>query len=354
MLPRALVLGLLLAGTACRPGPPPAVMPEPGQLARIRHLRIVAPAAVCPGKSFAATYDGQLDDGSFLPHRLPAELLILSSPDAAPLSTGDWTPSADPLASLTAGFQLVAVLRANPAVTDTLVIPPEYSCLPRTWRFEAAEGDPGGPGVDGPPITVRVGFIRTRYFSRLVAAAIHVGDGAPVYLFADPAKVLPGDWLTIASVGGPGGWGVPGRPGRDGTHGDAGCPGTAGGPGEDGEAGGPGGPGGRGGPITIVGPSDWDLFAGLIDARSLGGPGGRGGAGGPGGRGGEGGLRSGMAAHGFCRDGPGGPPGSNGRKGRDGVRGLSGPGPRVVTVSPGDAFGDDAPDWLRALLIKEN
>jgi len=52
-------------------------MPEPGQLERIRHLRIEAPASACPGKALAATYDGQLDDGSWLPHRLPPELVRL-------------------------------------------------------------------------------------------------------------------------------------------------------------------------------------------------------------------------------------------------------------------------------------
>jgi hypothetical protein len=327
-------------------------MPSPDQLTRIRQLRIVAPASACPGKAFAATYDGQLDDGSFLPHRLPAELLVLSSPDATPFSTGDWTPSPDPLASLSAGFPIVATLRANPGVTDTIVIPPEYSCLPRTLQFQGADGNPGGTGADGPPITVRLGILHTPYFPTLVAAAIRVADAPPVYLFADASQVLPGGWLTIESIGGSGGWGVPGRLGHDGAHGESGCPGRAGGPGEDGGAGGPGGRGGRGGVITVVGPDDWDLFATLIDARALGGAGGRGGMGGVGGRGGEGGLKSGMAAHGVCADGPAGPPGAQGQKGQDGPQGLPGPHATVVTVAREDAFGADAPAALRALLIK--
>ena len=326
-------------------------MPSPDQLARIRHLRIVAPAGACPGKAFAASYDGQLDDGSFLTHRLPVELLVLASPDATPFSTGDWTPSPDPLASLTTGFRLVATLRANPDVADTLVIPPEYSCLPRVFRFRGGDVTPGATGAGGPSVTVRLGRLQTPFFPTLVAAAIRVEDAPPFYLFADASQVVPGGWLTIESIGGRGGWGVTGRLGRDGAHGESGCPGRAGGPGEDGGAGGPGGRGGPGGSITIVGPDDWDLFATLVDARSVGGAGGRGGMGGIGGRGGEGGLKSGMAAHGICADGPAGPPGSQGAKGRDGPSGFTGPRATVVTVAPPDVFGGDAPAVLRSLLI---
>ena len=324
-------------------------MPTPEQLTRIRHLRIEAPASACPGKAFAASYDGQLDDGSWLPHRLPVELLVLSSPDAKQFSTGDWTPSPDPLASLTTGFRLVATLRANPDIADTLVIPPDYSCLPRTLSITGAQGNPGAAGADGPAITVRVGFLSTPYFSTLVAATISITDRPTVYLFADAARVLPGPWLTVESSGGPGGWGRNGRPGRDGTQGGTGCPGAPGGPGENGEPGGSGGRGGVGGAITIFGPNDWNLFAGLIDARSPGGAGGRGGPGGEGGRGGAGGLHSGMAAHGLCRDGSAGSPGQDGPKGRDGARGVPGPRPQIVTVPSGDVFGPDAPPLLRSL-----
>ncbi|HZH40235.1 MAG TPA: hypothetical protein VFD85_04460 [Gemmatimonadales bacterium] len=349
MARKGILTALIAAGAACHAGPEPAVMPEPGQLARIRHLRIEAPAAACPGKAFAASYDGQLDDGSWLPHRLPVELLRLSSPNAEQFSTGDWTPTPDPLASLTTGFHLVATLRANPDITDTLVIPPEYSCLPRTFRISGAQGNPGASGADGPPITVRIGFIQTPYFATLVAAVVSVPDRPPVYLFADAARVLPGPWLTVESSGGPGGWGRNGRPGRDGAQGSTGCPGAGGGPGENGESGGPGGRGGAGGAITIVGPNDWNLFAGLIDARSPGGTGGRGGAGGEGGQGGAGGLHSGMSAHGFCRDGAAGPPGYDGQKGSDGARGSAGPRSRIVTVPSEDVFGPDAPPLLRSL-----
>ena len=342
-------VSLLLGLAACHRGPLPALTPAPAVLARIRHLRINVPKAACPGSAFAASYDGQLDDGSFLPHRLPPELLTLASPDATPLVTGDWTPSADPLASLPRGFPIVATLRTDTTVADTVVVAPEYSCLPRGLRFEGPEGQPGARGGDGPPITVHVGFVRTPYFPTLVVAAIQVADAAPFYLVADAAKVMPASWLRIESVGGRGGWGVPGSPGRNGAPGADGCPGQ---PGEHGEVGGPGGPGGqggRGGPITIVGPSDWPLFAVLIDARSVGGPGGAGGGGGAGGEGGKGGVHF-QAAHAVCVDGAVGPPGRRGTAGRDGPQGPAGPHLEVATVDPRDVFGADAPAILRSLV----
>lgn len=353
MARKGILTALIAGAAACHSGPDPAVMPEPAQLARIRHLRIEAPAAACPGKAFAASYDGQLDDGSWLPHRLPVELLQLSSPNASTFSTGDWTPSPDPLASLTTGFQLAATLRANPEIADTLFIPPEYSCLPRTIRVAGAAGNPGGPGADGPTVTVHVGFVHTPYFPTLVVAAISIADRPPVYLLADAARVLPGPWLTIETAGGPGGWGSNGRPGRDGAQGGSGCPGAPGGAGEDGQPGGSGGRGGAGGAILIVGPTDWNLFAGLIDARSTGGAGGRGGSGGEGGQGGPGGFHSGMAAHGFCPDGSAGSPGHDGPRGRDGAKGNPGPRPQIVTVPSGDVFGPDAPLLLRSLRKAE-
>jgi hypothetical protein len=324
-------------------------MPDPGQLARIRHLRIVAPASACPGKAFAATYDGQLDDGSFLPHRLPPELLRLESPDAKTLITGDWTPDPDPIASISSGFPIVATLRADPSVADTIVLPPEYSCLPRGFRFAGPAGDPGGRGGDGPPVTVSLSVVRTPYYQALIVAGIRVSSGLPYYVVTDASKVPPSGWISVVSAGGQGGWGIPGAPGKDGAPGADGCPGTPGDRGDDGGAGGAGGPGGHGGLITIVGPEDWPLFAGFVDARSEGGAGGPGGPGGAGGEGGKGGVHV-QAAHAVCSDGAKGPPGRQGTSGHEGPRAPAGSPPQIVPVSALDVFGSGAPAALTALV----
>jgi len=323
-------------------------MPEPGQLARIRHLRIEAPANACPGKAFAATYDGQLDDGSWLPHRLPTELVRLESPDARPLITGDWVPEPDPVASLDSGFKLIATLRTDTSVADTLVIPPEYSCVPRGFRFEGAPGVSGGRGADGPTVTVSIGVVRTRYYKDLVVAGIRVLDKPPFYVVGDAAKAPPSGWISVVSAGGQGGSGIPGPAGKNGDRGADGCPGDPGGTGQDGGDGGTGGQGGRGGPITVIGPVDWPLFAGLVDARSEGGRGGPGGTGGPGGEGGMGGRHPPVSRL-SCADGPIGSPGRRGSTGHDGPRGVSGPRPQIQAVDPQRVFGPDAPP---ALLVR--
>lgn len=345
--PKFPIAALLLA--ACYTGPEPAVMPEPGQLARIRHLRIEAPAGACPGKAFAATYDGQLDDGSWLPHRLPPQLVRLESPDATPLVTGDWSPDPNPINSLNSGFQLIATLRADTTVTDTLVIPPEYGCLARGFRFEGAPGEPGSRGGVGPAVSVSVGVVRTHYYQALIVAGIRVLDAPPFYVVADASKVPPSGWISVVSVGGQGGIGAPGAPGRNGDRGGDGCPGDPGGQGQDGDPGGNGAAGGPGGQVTIIGPEDWPLFASLVDARSEGGRGGPGGQGGPGGEGGMGGRHPPVTRL-SCADGPIGPSGRRGSAGHDGPRGAPGPHPQIQAQPAKEVFGRDAPLALQVLV----
>lgn len=336
---------LLLWGSACRTGAPSHQVPDPTP-AHIRRLRISAPASACPGQDFGVVYDADLDDGTI--KELPSGLVDLLGTNATPTETGQWRASADPLASVASGFRVVATLRANQRIADTVVIAPEYSCLARRYRFAGGRGDRGKRGHDGPAVTIRVGFLHTPFYATLAVAAIQVADRAPFYIVADAATILPADWLEIESVGGEGGAGDQGGPGRRGTDGLGGCPASPGGDGGSGRAGGPGGAGGSGGPITIIGPSDWPLFVGLVRPRSPGGAGGSGGAGGTGGPGGRGGLGA-EAAHGRCADGLGGRDGDAGPDGPAGPQGYAGPSPRIVVVDPGDVFGANAPSVLREL-----
>jgi hypothetical protein len=352
----ALCMPLLMVwGAACRTGTPPNQVPHPTAPSHIRRLRISAPASVCPGHDFTVVYDADLDDGTIkeldpeLPGTRPRRgILELAGTNATWTETGQWRAAADPVASLASGYRIVATLRANPRIADTVVIAPEYSCLARRYRFSGARGDRGKRGHDGPAVTVRVGFLRTPYYATLAVAAIQAADSGSFYVVADAATVLPADWLQVESVGGEGGSGDQGGPGRRGTDGGGGCPASPGGDGGNGRAGGPGGAGGSGGAITIIGPSDWPLFAGLVSAQSPGGRGGSGGAGGTGGPGGRGGLGA-EAAHGRCRDGSLGRDGATGSAGLAGPQGDPGPSPRILVADPGDVFGANAPSVLREL-----
>src|SRR5262249_46010755 len=154
------------------------------------------------------------------------------------------------------------------------------------FAFEGYAGGRGRNGGDGPDMTVRIGFARTRFYSRLIVAGIEVGEAPPFYLVADGTSIPPRDWLIVESHGGHGGQGEKGPDGRAGQKGGAGCPAKNGDDGEDGGAGGGGGDGGRGGRITIIAPNENPFLSGLVDART---PGGAAGPGGPGGDPGDGG-----------------------------------------------------------------
>jgi hypothetical protein len=109
------------------------------------------------------------------------------------------------------------------------------------------------------------------------------------YQLYDARTIPPADFIQIESRGGAGGPGMAGPHGGDGTNGAGGCPAQPGGNGGAGGNGGRGGPGGQGGQITVIVPADEPFMAGLVTARSVGGPGGPGGKGGPGGAAGKGG-----------------------------------------------------------------
>lgn len=344
--------------SACAKKPPPDFAPDPGLLARIQSLRIVTPPAVCPGQTIPTTYYAVLDDGSEIPfstrydddHPPPLHVVFLTrySPVAIALENGNWAAADDPLLSAMEGFPLQAILRHKPGVIGRVTVPPTYGCLPHVVAFEGATGDRGEGGGPGPDVAVRLALLSSPFVDRLVVAEVTVESAPPMYVLADADEVPPADWLVVGSRGGSGGRGVDGRNGRKGAAGQAGCPGTAGGAGGAGGNGGAGGAGGRGGRVTVL-VSDADPFlAGLVDARTEGGPGGRGGRAGRGGDGGDGGAAEGDGRR--CDAGPRGAAGPDGRPGPDGPDGGPGTRPQVLAVPAGSVFGARARPELVALV----
>src|SRR2546430_1889028 len=148
---------LLLA--ACSHAPPEGFAPDPGLVGQIRDIRIVtAYARTCPGSTIPTTYEAVLADGSpwpfsrtydkKLPPRLTVIFLARESPDAVSQEDGDWVAERGPLFTVTTGYRLTATLRANSRITNTVVVPPDYRCMPPTFVFS---GDAGGPGEAGEP-----------------------------------------------------------------------------------------------------------------------------------------------------------------------------------------------------------
>lgn len=345
---------------ACAHKPPPDFAPDPGLVARIQAIRIMPQAQVaCPGQQIRAEYEAVLDDGRTMPferkydkNRPPALHVVFLrrwSSEADAQEDGDWSTDPDPLASAMGGFHLNAELLANPAIHAEVAVEPEYSCVPRGFRFEGRPGGTGETGSPGPNVLVRVNLLRSPFYDRLLVAGIQVGEAPPFYVLYDADAVPPSDWLVVASAGGRGGRGVEGERGAKGTTGQAGCPGTRGGTGGPGGPGGPGASGGSGGPITVIAPSEQPFLAGIVDGRSVGGgggSGGRGGKGGPGGDGGPGIVQSGRR----CATGPAGETGEAGESGPDGPPGTPGSRPRIITVSEPDVYGARVPQGLADLI----
>ncbi len=347
--------------SGCSHAPPADFTPDPGLVGQIRELRIVmAYTRACPGAIIPTSYEAVLQDGSRVPFarsydkkhppRLHVVFLDRESPDAVTQEDGDWVTNGDPLATVSSGFRLTATLLAKPSVTRTLVIPPDYSCMRHAFSFTGEAGAAGQAGGNGPEVTVRLAVLRSPFYGKLFIAGIGVGLAPPFYVLADASTVPPADWLVIESRGGRGGAGAPGANGGDGSAGASGCPPQPGGPGGNGGTGAPGGTGGRGGRISIVAPVDDPFLAGIVDARSVGGPGGPGGAGGAAGKAGKGGQGATDANSRRCPDAADGAPGQAGGAGPTGSQG--GPGPRsvVVTIPMKDVFGVQVPPELGTLL----
>ncbi|PYO99656.1 MAG: hypothetical protein DMD60_01160 [Gemmatimonadetes bacterium] len=350
---------LLLVG--CSHRPPEDFAPDPGLVAQIRDIRIVtAYARACPGATIPATYEAVLTDGSRVPFsrsydkkhppRLHVVFLDRESPDAVSQEGGDWVAERDPLATVSTGFRLTATLRANSSIRNTIVVPPDYHCMPHTFVFSGEPGGAGEAGAPGPDATVRLGVLRSPFYDKLLVASIQVGLAQPFYVLQDASAVPPADWLVIESRGGRGGTGVTGTKGTDGSAGAAGCPAQAGAPGGNGGNGGAGGSGGHGGRVTVIVPLDNPFLAGIVAGRSPGGGGGSGGPGGAGGKGGKGGQGAPDATNRRCPDAVDGAPGQAGSAGPTGSEG--GPGPRtiVVTAPAREIFGVQVPPELSSLL----
>src|SRR5206468_2211719 len=108
-------------------------------------------------------------------------------------------------------------------------------------------------GGNGPDVTVRLAILRSRFYDKLIVAAVEVAYSRPYYVFADGNTIPPANWLWVESRGGRGGAGTSGQNGGDGAAGQAGCPPQPGGPGGSGGNGGPGGSGGRSGAQRLRG-----------------------------------------------------------------------------------------------------
>lgn len=347
--------------SSCSHQPPEGFAPDPGLVSQIRDIRIVtAYARACPGATMPTTYEAILTDGSRVPFsrtydkknppRLHVVFLDRTSAEAVTQQDGDWVLWNDPLATAATGFRLTATLRAKPSVTSTVVVLPDYSCMPHAFSFQGDPGGPGQSGGNGPDVNVRLAVLRSPFYDKLFVASVQVGLAPPFYVLQDATAVPPADWLAIDSRGGQGGTGVGGSAGSDGAAGANGCPAQPGGPGGNGGNGGPGGSGGRGGRISVIVPIDNPFMAGIVTARSRGGPGGAGGPGGTGGKGGKGGQGTTDATNHRCADAANGSPGQAGNAGSTGSEGAPGPRSIVVTAPTREIFGVQVPPELGALL----
>src|SRR6185503_19546070 len=184
------------------------------------------------------------------------------------LGDGNWAAAPDPTLSAMNGFRLTAFMRDNPSVQGFATVEPEYSCMPHAFSFEGEPGQPGGTGANGPDVTVRLRYLRSPFYQRLLVASVEVGLAPPIYVFSEADRIPPADWIIIETRGGRGGRGAAGTAGQNGANGAPGCPGGAGGAGGPGGPGGNGGSGGRGGRVTVIVPSSEPLLAGLVDGRS--------------------------------------------------------------------------------------
>src|SRR5256885_11499425 len=202
----------------CSHRPPEDLAPDPGLVVQIRSIRIVtAYTRACPGATITANYEAVLADGARVPFsrsydkkhppRLHVVFLDRESPDAVSQEDGDWVTERDPLATVSTGFRLTATLRADSRITNTVVVPPDYGCVPHTFVFSGEPGGPGEAGEPGPDATVRLAVVRSPFYDKLLLAGIQVGLAQPVYLLPDAPAGPPPRRLPVASRAGPAGAG---------------------------------------------------------------------------------------------------------------------------------------------------
>lgn len=356
-----LLAALVAVGSACSHRPPADFAPDPGLLSHIRDIEItVTQGAVCPGGMIQASYQAVIDDDTRVPFirsydkkhppRLHSSFITYTSPEASATRDGNWSTAQNPIASAITGFRLTATLNAKPSIHHTIVVPPDYSCLPHGFEFSGNSGGPMQGGGNGPDVTVHLGMGHSPFYEKLLVVRMDVGASAPFYMLYDARAIPPADWLTIESRGGRGGIGGAGTRGRDGRTGASGCPAQAGGPGGDGGDGGPGAPGGRGGRVSIVVPIEQPFLAGVVVARGIagqGGPGGPAGVGGDGGKGGQGTLGTDNKR---CADAADGLAGRKGAPGPVGIDGRRGPRHDIYTLPAAEVFGPDVPAEIADVL----
>src|SRR2546430_2628249 len=197
---------LLLA--ACSHAPPEGFAPDPGLVGQIRDIRIVtAYARACPGSTIPTTYEAVLADGSRVPFsrtydtkhppRLHVIFLDRESPDAVSQEDGDWVAERDPLFTVTTGYRLTATLRANSRITNTVVVPPDYRCMPHTFVFSGDAGGPGEAGGPRPAATVRPAPPPAPAYPHLVVARNPGRLAQPFFVLPDAPPVPPADWLPF-------------------------------------------------------------------------------------------------------------------------------------------------------------
>jgi hypothetical protein len=161
---RTRLILLVVAETAllqgCAHAPPADFAPDPGLVVQIQAIRIIpGSGGGCPGATIRAKYEAVLADGSRVPFarsydkkhppRLHVVFLDRKSPDAVSREDGDWVTEPDPLATASTGFRLSATLRSEPSVTSTVVVPPNYACMPHTLAFWGAPGGLAGRAAGG-------------------------------------------------------------------------------------------------------------------------------------------------------------------------------------------------------------
>src|SRR5256886_2803579 len=197
---------LLLA--ACSHAPPEGFAPDPGLVGQIRDIRIVtAYARACPGSTIPTTYEAVLADGSRVPFsrtydkkhppRLHVIFLDRESPDGVSQEDGDSLAERDPLATVTTGYRLTATLRANSRITNTVVVPPDYRCMPHTFVFSGDAGGPGEAGEPGPGATGRLAPLRSPVFDKPFVARLPGRLAQPVFLLPEAAAVPPPARLRV-------------------------------------------------------------------------------------------------------------------------------------------------------------
>ena len=310
---------VVMSFVACSHAPPADFAPDPGLISQVRDLRIVTTQdRACPGGWIQTSYEAVLADGSRVPFartydkkhppRLHVVFLERSSPDAVSRESGDWVTNANPLWTAASGFRLTATLSAKPAVQQTVVIPPEYSCMGHGFQFGGEPGGAAQAGGNGPDVTVRLAILRSPFYNKLIVAAVEVGYSRPYFVFADGNTIPPANWLWVESRGG------------------------------------------RGGRVTIIAPAENPFLAGLVEARTPGGPGGPGGTGGNGGKAGKGGQGTTDKENRRCADAADGAAGQKGTAGPNGAEGAPGPRPQIVTLPTSEVFGPNVPPELAALI----